>query len=60
MIDERETISADGTLTHGQNSVVSVLYNALETHGFGEMACVLHAHNCVVNIIIIINVFEPN
>ena len=57
MIDVEETIGADGTLTHGPISVVSVLYNALETHGFGEMACVLHADNCVVNIIIIINVF---
>ena len=46
MIDEGETIGADGTLTHGPNSVVSMLHNALETHGFGEMACVLHADNC--------------
>ena len=46
MFDEGETIGADGTLTHGPNSVISMLHNALETHGFGEMACVLHADNC--------------
>ena len=46
MLDEGETIGTDGTQTHGPNSVISMIHHALETSGFGEMACVLHADNC--------------
>ena len=46
MIDEGETIGADGTQTHGPNSVISKFHHSLQTHGYGEMDCVLHADNC--------------
>ena len=46
MLDEGETIGTDGTQTHGPNSVISMIHHALESSGFGEMACVLHADNC--------------
>ncbi|XP_048771609.1 uncharacterized protein LOC125677540 [Ostrea edulis] len=46
IIDEDQTIGADGTLTNGPNAVISMLDHALSEHGFGEMTCSLHADNC--------------
>ncbi|XP_060577599.1 uncharacterized protein LOC132734769 [Ruditapes philippinarum] len=46
LIDEDESIGADGTGTHGPNSVISMLHHCLENQGFGEKACIMHADNC--------------
>ena len=49
LVDENETIGKDGTLTHGPNSVLSMIDWALQTHGVGELSCAIHADNCPGN-----------
>ena len=46
LLDEAETIGADGKKSHGPNTVVSLLHHFFEFHGHGEKECHLHADNC--------------
>jgi hypothetical protein len=46
LLDETETIRKKGKMTHGPNSVISMLHHYFATHGLGEKSCVLHADNC--------------
>lgn len=47
LIDENESIGANGAKTHGPNSVLSMLHHYFETHGLHEAKCHLHCDNCV-------------
>ena len=46
MIDEAQTIGADGKKSHGPNSVISLLHHFMEVYGLHEKEYVLHADNC--------------
>ena len=46
LIDEHETISREGTLTHGPNAVIPMLDWTLDHYGNGEPSCTFHADNC--------------
>ena len=47
LIDENETIGADGSRTHGPNAVISMLDHYLLANSHGEIGCHLHADNAV-------------
>ena len=46
LLDENDTIGADGKHCHGPNTVASLLHHFFEVHGLGELECYLHADNC--------------
>ena len=47
LIDENEAIGADGSRTHGQNAVISMLNHHLTANSYAERECHLHADNAV-------------
>ena len=47
LIDEDDSIGANGTHTHGPNSVISMLDHYFDKHGLKEKECHLHCENCV-------------
>ena len=47
LIDEDNSIGANGAKTHGPNSVISMLDHYFSTHGLHETKCHLHCDNCV-------------
>ena len=46
LVDEAQTIGADGGSAHGPNSVISLLDHCLTHHGFSEKRAVFNADNC--------------
>ena len=46
LMDKHETIGRDGTLTHGPNTVISMLDWTLDHYGNDEPSCAFHADNC--------------
>jgi len=46
LIDEADSIGADGKNSHGPNSVVSLLHHYFATYGMGEQESHMHADNC--------------
>ncbi|XP_062614900.1 uncharacterized protein LOC134276644, partial [Saccostrea cucullata] len=47
LIDENETIGINGSKTHGPNAVLKMVHHYLNANSYGEIACHLHADNCV-------------
>lgn len=47
LIDEDESIGANGANTHGPNSVISMLDHYFANHALKEDECHLHCDNCV-------------
>eukprot|EP00117_Sycon_ciliatum_P032491 scpid95857/ scgid25183/ len=46
LLDESDTIGADGKKSHNPNTVVSAIHHYFKTHGLQESECFLHADNC--------------
>ena len=46
LIDESDTIGADGKSSHGPNAVASMLHHFFEKYGLKEKGCHLHCDNC--------------
>lgn len=46
LIDEHQSIGADGSRTHGPNSVISMLHHYLTNNTYGEKSMILNADNC--------------
>lgn len=46
MFDESQSIGVDGKLSHGPNSVISMMHDGFERAGKQEEFCSLHADNC--------------
>ncbi|KAH3694584.1 hypothetical protein DPMN_082024 [Dreissena polymorpha] len=47
LIDENESIGADGTNAQGPNDVISMIDYVLNTHGCEDLSCTIHADNCL-------------
>lgn len=45
LIGENETLGLDVTGSHGPNTVISLVHHGLNTYGYGEKECLLHADN---------------
>ncbi|KAH3708483.1 hypothetical protein DPMN_067935 [Dreissena polymorpha] len=43
LIDENESIGADGANAQGPNAVISMIDYALNTHGCEDLSCTIHA-----------------
>lgn len=46
LIDENESIGADGANAQGPNAVISMIDYVLNTHGCEDLSCTIHADNC--------------
>ena len=46
LVDEACTIGANGSLSHGANSVISMLHHFFDQHSLGETKVELHTDNC--------------
>jgi len=46
LVDEACTIGENGSLSHGANSVISMLHHFFDQHSLGETKLELHADNC--------------
>ena len=46
LLDEADTIGADGKTSHGPNAVISMLHHYFAKHGMQEEGCHLHCDNC--------------
>ena len=47
LVDEASTIGENGSLSHGANSVISMLHHFFDQHLLGENKLEFHASNCV-------------
>ena len=52
LLDESETIGADGTQSHGPNTVISLVDHVLNGIGRDEKTCAVHADNCPGNLLL--------
>ncbi|XP_052227505.1 uncharacterized protein LOC127842185 [Dreissena polymorpha] len=46
LIDENESIGADGTNAQGPNAVISMIDYVLNTNGCDDLSCTIHADYC--------------
>ena len=46
LLDEADTIGADGKTSHGPNAVITMLHHYFAKHGMQEQGCHLHCDNC--------------